>query len=614
MSPPLRVPAPTCGKILLRCKTHAAAFREHIGVQVCVFKIGVTANVPRRFSAYLNLGFTAMWILHTGDEVGLIHMLEAALIAEFQNCTGCRNSANTGGEGALNRKVREGPPFFVYITGGRADQARRAACKHVVEIAKATLLESPDGHTPALREFAAVSENDAEEGAHRIFRKYGLAAPLRVQSINIGPGPLQKFPFLNFSDWVRYLLDRGQLGQLCGTNDIAKMNVLLGEFWRRYRLVEPDYELWRLADSGQLENVPTPQDIREDGMRLNFEGNTWSNQFLVSVMTRALQNRQAGSMEKIVASFAKDMCKLATEGVTSKDKSIRIWCAQISTKGDLPALIRLGNLERNYARCPKQSSSKKACIGICHLCLAGCEGANNRSLHPWEDFGPAASWRQTEFQMVPWEDEPKIITGIPVIRGAAEAFFAIDVWHTFHYGIAKYFLGSAMVEVIAQFFDDRSWDAKFHRLGTMYVSFCRANRLTPYITEVTKDTFSFESEKSSVVAHWSKGAVSSNMMLFLADLLQRFVVGQTEDEMFLSIVRATTAMNWFFSQLYAEGFWIRSEKGLKLAQMVQIFLLAYQKCAWLCARMQKNRFRLVPKLHMLSHVGKRIEDDAGRSP
>ena len=125
MTPPLRVPAPTCGKILLRCKTHAAAFREHIGVQVCVFKKGVTANVPRRFSAYVKLGFTAMWILHTGDEVGLIHMLEAALIAEFQDCTGCRNSANTGGEGALNRKVREGPPFFVYITGGRADQARR---------------------------------------------------------------------------------------------------------------------------------------------------------------------------------------------------------------------------------------------------------------------------------------------------------------------------------------------------------------------------------------------------------------------------------------------------------------------------------------------------------
>ena len=83
MSASVRVPASTCGKTLLRCKNHVCAFREHIGVQVCVFKIGVTANVPRRFPAYLKMGFTSMWILYTGDEVGLVHMLEAALISEF---------------------------------------------------------------------------------------------------------------------------------------------------------------------------------------------------------------------------------------------------------------------------------------------------------------------------------------------------------------------------------------------------------------------------------------------------------------------------------------------------------------------------------------------------
>ena len=72
-------------------------------------------------------------------------------------------------------------------------------------------------------------------------------------------------------------------------------------------------------------------------------------------------------------------------------------------------------------------------------------------------------------------------------------------------------------------------------------------------------------------------------------------------------------MNWFFSQLYGEGYWIRSEKALKLARMVQIFLLAYPRCAMLCAQANKSRFRLVPKLHMLSHVEKRLADDARRS-
>ena len=51
-------------------------------------------------------------------------MLEAALISEFHHVRGCKNAPNTGGEGALNRKDSGGPPFYVYVVGGRADQAK----------------------------------------------------------------------------------------------------------------------------------------------------------------------------------------------------------------------------------------------------------------------------------------------------------------------------------------------------------------------------------------------------------------------------------------------------------------------------------------------------------
>ncbi|CAE7949364.1 hypothetical protein AK812_SmicGene19715 [Symbiodinium microadriaticum] len=468
----------------------------------------------------------------------------------------CRNAANTGGEGALNRKV---------------------PCKHVVEIAQAAVTENPHAHTAALREFAAVNESDAEMGALRVFRKYGLSAPVPVRRVNIGPGPLQQFPYLDFSGWVRYLLDNKRLGQLCGTDDIGQMNILLKEFWARYRAVEPDYELWELADAGKLDlrftlpiyshsdegrtlkkkafwilschgalgtgtakhvaNVPEPPErVQDDEMRLNFSGNTWGTQFLVSVMTRNLQNQHPGSMQTVIKSFTKDMRKLVTEGVTSTDGSIRVWCAHLCTKGDLPALIRLGNFERNYARCPKQSFSKKSCIGICHLCLGGVEGPNNVPLYPWEDFGRQAAWRQTMFQEVPWQDEPEILIGIPTIARAQEAFFAVDVWHTFHYGVAKNFLGSALIMLITHFFHDNSWEAKFTHLASEYVAFCKSRKLTPYITEMSRDTFSFDSDKAFPIGHWSKGAVSSNMMLFLADLLQRLVVGNTNDEKFHLIV------------------------------------------------------------------------------
>ena len=115
----------SCGKILAHSKRQVAGFREMMGISLCVFKVGVTANPPARFVDYVSKGFTEMWVIFQGQDVGTVHMLEAALISEFCKATGCQNNEDTGGEGALNRKNPGGPPFFVYVTGGRADQSRR---------------------------------------------------------------------------------------------------------------------------------------------------------------------------------------------------------------------------------------------------------------------------------------------------------------------------------------------------------------------------------------------------------------------------------------------------------------------------------------------------------
>jgi len=117
---------PTCGKILAHAKNQITAFRTKIGVRTCVFKIGVTANPPQRFTSYKKLGFDALWVLTASDSVDLIHMLEAACIDSFQAHVGCRNKSESGGEGALNRATNTlGPPYYLYVTGGDAAQPRR---------------------------------------------------------------------------------------------------------------------------------------------------------------------------------------------------------------------------------------------------------------------------------------------------------------------------------------------------------------------------------------------------------------------------------------------------------------------------------------------------------
>ena len=108
----------TCGRILAHAKNQIQAFRELMGLRVCVFKVGITCNPIRRFISYQELGFTDMWVVTQSDSVDLISMLEAACVALFSAHVGCRNKAETGGEGALNRSP---PPNHLFSCTSQVD-------------------------------------------------------------------------------------------------------------------------------------------------------------------------------------------------------------------------------------------------------------------------------------------------------------------------------------------------------------------------------------------------------------------------------------------------------------------------------------------------------------
>ena len=115
----------SCGRILEHAKDLITSFREQIGVRLCCFKIGITSNPLIRFISYIKKGYTHMWLISVSHSIDLVQMLEAALVSEFSKHVGCQNQSGSGGEGALNRENPPFPPYFVYITGARADQNRR---------------------------------------------------------------------------------------------------------------------------------------------------------------------------------------------------------------------------------------------------------------------------------------------------------------------------------------------------------------------------------------------------------------------------------------------------------------------------------------------------------
>ena len=92
-----RRPKPTAGAVLSYVRQQVVAFRESLGLTVCVFKIGVTMNPLCRFLDYKSRNYTSMWVIHQGSDVLETHMLEAALISHFESFMGCRNKPGSGG-------------------------------------------------------------------------------------------------------------------------------------------------------------------------------------------------------------------------------------------------------------------------------------------------------------------------------------------------------------------------------------------------------------------------------------------------------------------------------------------------------------------------------------
>lgn len=240
----------------------------------------------------------------------------------------------------------------------------------MVELAQAEVDRNPNAGELA-KEFARISPDHAEDGCHRLFQKYGFSVPLPIHKVNLGPGSLKEFPYLMFSDWVTFLLDTGRLPRLlCGVRTFADMKLTLKEFWQRYRLLQPEHEIFRMdVDFSMLVPVYSHTDegrsykhqplwvlsthgcigrgtstyiaskqnlkrIEERPMGLNFVGSTWSTQFMFASVLRAVLTEHPEAMDKLIGIYADDMSRLVHDGAWSSDGGLHVRILHLGTKGD----------------------------------------------------------------------------------------------------------------------------------------------------------------------------------------------------------------------------------------------------------------------------------------
>ena len=92
-------------------------------------------------------------------------------------------------------------------------------------------------------------------------------------------------------------------------------------------------------------------------------------------------------------------------------------------------------------------------------------------------------------------------------------FYKVDVWHVVQLGVAKDFVSSSMC-LLQELLEGGNIDLRFQQMTVMYKAFCSSNRMTPYVTKLSKDTFGGCGKRDEPTGSWNKAAMSVTMMRF----------------------------------------------------------------------------------------------------
>ena len=431
---------------------------------------------------------------------------------------------------------------------------------HIVALAAAEVRDNPTASQP-LQEFASVREQDAEVAGCRILEKHGLKAPISIHRLHLGESKqLRSFPCLKFSCWVKYLLDTDRVpSQLCGCKDMESMSVRLSEFWKRYEQLHPllpifemsrnglvdlqylipvfshtdegrslkKQALWILSVHGALgrgtrawlRKGKNKCPLKRNGLGLPFVGPTWGNHFMFACMLRKFFKKCPEALDNLVAAFADDMEILFRDGVTSRNGRITIRCCHLGTKGDLPALARMGRMQHTFLNCPRASSSKQACKGVCWMCLAGQESDpdSGAAAVPFEEMSGKPQWEATLGKQSNWLETPPILKGVPLSENDGWTFFRTDVWHNFHLGIGKSFCASAMVSLMETLptLQPLSMDDRISWLDGCFKAYCSFKKINPHVSDISRETICWPQTSVCPSGSWHKGSATTHFMQFL---------------------------------------------------------------------------------------------------
>ena len=421
-----------------------------------------------------------------------------------------------------------------------------------------------------------------------------------------------QIPWISPESWLQFIVDKGLWPVMSGRDrfDHAGARCNWMEFWRQYRKIHPTFQLFDMADNNPeidlsrtaafLIHGDEGRTLKRNGLlvtslqsalgkgydekrvakhggppvlQVNFAGHSFTTRHVVSCIPKTCYETQPEVFHSALDHVAKSCSKILLEGYKDQATGETFRVAIIGVKGDAPYLQKVAHFYRSYNTVAKRGEERGPPKGCCPYCLAG-----TRLCAAEEIASDRPKWLETVAVKLPWVREPSLIHHLPHDPGDPASFFKSDIWHVVHLGFA------------------RSWEY----LTSEYLGWCRSNHKQAHVSRITAYLMSY-GDASGAMGCWHKGALTSNSMLWLVDLLGK--IPADPDGLLVQCRAATYRLNSMFALLYKAGVFLDEQECKFVSDQGLEFLKTYSRMALISFRAsQQWRFPLYPKLHVFHHL------------
>ena len=487
-----------------------------------------------------------------------------------------------------------------------------------------------------IAQLARCNEKNSERDCHNLLvKKMGLAIPIPLSRLTT-EDPEKNVPHLRLTDWFQHFLEKNLWHVFVGLRESnpVRETKILEQFWHNYRELHPQHEIFQRAHAGDLVLGRTcPITVHGDegrGRRRaafmvvsfhsllgfgiaagderrraekkyiklepNFKGHSYTTRFVLGTLDKKTYGDPGDTVFRCLMDAVAFDCELmASTGVEDKRKT-RYWAVLLHIVGDWPFLQKSGSLTRTFNNVDKKAAAKQKepPKGICHLCRAGQNGVEYEQIATRRP-----GWLSTMFSESPFRETPAFLD-IPQRPGQAEAMWAFDLWHCFHLGVGRNFIG-AVLAIYAELEMASNSDDRFLQLTKRFQTWCHDNSERCIVKRITKELLQYPNTGCFPTGTWHKGQVTTTFMRWIE---HRFLFEQDilQDPLLKGAGEAAVCINACFREIYSAPLFLEPHLGRKIAELGLKFLRRYGSLAGAAKASGRALFVVMPKVHPIQHI------------